>query len=74
MAQQATDASGILHGKTITLDGPVPALDGRRVHVLIAPEDEDVKLSKQEATELWHKWVLSGEQGPISDDGEPEFP
>jgi hypothetical protein len=74
MAQHATDASGVLHGKTITLDGPVPALDGRRVHVVIAAENEELTLSGHEATELWHQWLLSGEQGPISDDGEPEFP
>ncbi len=74
MAQEATGASGLLNGKTITLDAPVPSLDGRRVHVVIAPEDEDVKLSEGESTELWHEWLRSGEQGPISDDGEPEFP
>lgn len=74
MAQNAADIAGILRGKTITLDEPVPALDGRRVHVVIVPEDDTVKLSEQEAAELWQQWLVSGEQGPISDDGEPEFP
>ena len=33
--------TGVLHGNTITLDSPVPPLDGRRVRVIIAPEDPE---------------------------------
>jgi hypothetical protein len=74
MADAATDATGTLKGKTITLDEAVPALEGRRVHVVIEPVVEDRKLSKEEHLELWHEWMEHGEQGPLTDEGEPEFP
>jgi hypothetical protein len=66
-------ATGTLHGNTITLDEPVPVLEGKRVRLLIEPEDERL-LSPQEQSESWALWVQRGPQGPIADDAEPEFP
>ena len=74
MADAAKDGTGTLQGKTITLDEAVPALEGRRVHVVIEPVVEEQKLTTQENLELWRAWMQHGEQGPIADDGEPEFP
>jgi hypothetical protein len=51
MADAAKDATGTLQGKTITLDEAVPALEGRRVHVLIEPVVEDQQLSHKENLE-----------------------
>jgi len=65
---------GILHGNTITLDGPVPPLDGQRVRIVIALMDEDVELAPGDKTKAWKEWITGGPQGPIEDDGEPEFP
>ena len=67
-------ATGILHGNTITLDGPVPPLEGQRVRILIALADEDVELSLSEQTAAWSEWVNGGSDGPIEDEGESEFP
>jgi hypothetical protein len=72
MADAAT--TGLLQGKTITLDSPVPPLDGQRVHVIIAPIEEDAKLSAADQQRLWDEWATQGPQGPIEDEEEPEFP
>jgi hypothetical protein len=69
-----TAVTGVLHGNTITLDALVPPLDGRRVRLVIAPADDEGDLSADEQARLWDEWVRAGEQGPIDDDGEPEFP
>jgi hypothetical protein len=74
MAQSATDATGIITGKMIMLDAPVPALDGRRVHMLIEPAEEELQLSKREQQDVWEQWVQRATDGPIVDDDEPEFP
>lgn len=66
--------TGLLHGKTITLDAPVPPLDGQRVRVIIAPVEEEAALTADEQARVWSEWVKSGPQGPIEDDEEPEFP
>jgi hypothetical protein len=67
-------ATGVLHGNTITLDAPVPPLEGRRVLVIIAPEERELALAADEQTRIWDEWVRRGPEGPIEDDGEPEFP
>lgn len=72
MAEAAV--TGVLHGNTITLDAPVPPLDGQRVRVLIALDDQDLTLASEEQARLWDEWVQTGPQGPLEDDGEPEFP
>jgi hypothetical protein len=66
-------STGVLHGNTITLDAPVPPLDGQRVRVLIVLAD-DVQLRPEQQAEAWRQWTADGPQGPIGDDGEPEFP
>jgi hypothetical protein len=66
--------TGVLHGNTITLDAPVPPLEGQRVRVLIALDDQDLTLAAEEQARLWDEWAQSGPQGPLEDDGEPEFP
>ena len=64
----AAAVTGLLHGNTIVLDSSVPPLEGKRVHVLIEPMDEDVELSAAENAALWQEWVERGPQGPISDE------
>jgi len=66
--------TGILHGNTITLDGPVPPLEGQRVRIVIALMDEEVELAPGEQAKAWKEWITDGPKGPIEDDGEPEFP
>jgi hypothetical protein len=67
-------STGILHGTTITLDSPVPVLDGKRVHVLLAIADDDATLSAAEQAEVWKRWIANGPHGPIDDEQDPEFP
>lgn len=70
-----TAREGILHGQTITLDQAVPPLEGRRVRVVIEPlEETEIGLSPEVQAGLWQAWMERGPQGPIEDDGEPEFP
>jgi hypothetical protein len=66
--------TGVLRGNTITLDAPVPPLEGRRVRVIIAPEDIELALPTDEQARLWDEWVRQGPQGPLEDEGEQEFP
>jgi hypothetical protein len=67
-----TKLTGLVQGQTIELDERVPELEGKRVRVLLEPaEDSDV--GSDRAT-VWHEWVERGPQGPIEDDGNPEFP
>jgi hypothetical protein len=71
----ASAATGVLHGATITLDAPVPPLDGQRVRVVIEPEMEDRDLSTAENAALLLEWAKRGPQGPIDDDEDfPEAP
>jgi hypothetical protein len=67
-------ATGVLRGNTITLDAPVPPLEGRRVRVIIVPDDAELVLSGDEQARLWNEWAKHGNQGPIEDDDDPEFP
>jgi hypothetical protein len=67
-------ATGILRGNTITLDSPVPPLEGQRVRVVIALADEDEQIAPAEQAKAWSQWIANGPHGPIEDDGEPEFP
>lgn len=72
MAEAAV--TGLLQGTTITLDAPVPPLDGQRVHVVISSADETSTLSREDQVRLWDEWARKGPQGPIEDDEAPEFP
>jgi hypothetical protein len=60
MAEAAV--TGVLHGSTITLDGPVPPLEGQRVRVLIALDDQDLTLVEEEQARLWDEWAQKGPQ------------
>jgi hypothetical protein len=70
----APSVTGVLRRNTITLDAPVPALDGQRVRVIIAPEDLELALQTDEQARVWHDWLRQGPQGPLDDEGEQEFP
>ncbi len=67
-------STGVLHGNTITLDAPVRPLEDQRVRVLIALADDDAQIGPVEQAKAWNQWVVNGPQGPIEDDGAPEFP
>ena len=70
----AESLKGHLQGNIITLDSPVPPLEGRRVHVVLEPaEESDRKLSPEEKAQLWQAWVNHGPQGPI-DEEDSGFP
>ena len=56
------------------MDGPVPPLEGQRVRIVIALMDEEVDLAPGEQAKAWKQWIAGGPQGPIEEDGEPEFP
>lgn len=60
-------ATGLLHGTTITLDSPVPPLEGKRVHVVIEAVDEPVLTAESQRT-MWGEWVRHGGQGPLEED------
>ena len=70
----ANPVTGRLHGTTITLDAPVPRLDGHRVRVIVEDADEEAALSPEENARLWGEWVARGPQGPIEVGDEPLFP
>ncbi len=71
----AAALTGRIQGNVITLDDPVPPFEGRRVRVSVEPLSDDTRrLSDEEKAELWQSWVDHGPQGPIEDEGEPEFP
>ena len=72
MAEAAV--TGLLQGTTITLDAPVPPLDGQRVHVVLSSADEPSTLSREDQVRLWDEWARNGPQGAIEDDEAPEFP
>jgi hypothetical protein len=64
------ETRGIVHGKQVELEDPVPSLDGKRVRVrLDVLQDEEV-LSPPEQAEVWRAWIDSGPQGPIEDDAD----
>ncbi len=70
----AAALTGRVRGNVITLDEPLPPLEGRRVRVSVEPLSDETRLSDEEKSELWRLWVERGPQGPIEDEGEPEFP
>ena len=70
----AAEVTGTVHGKTVTLDEPVPPLEGRRVRVSLEPlvlPTEDL-LTVDEQMSLLREWAARGPQGPI--DAEDEWP
>jgi hypothetical protein len=71
-SNKMTTLTGLVHGQTIELDERVPELEGKRVRVLVEPA-EDSEAGADRVT-VWQEWVERGPQGPIEDDGNPEFP
>jgi hypothetical protein len=66
--------TGRVHGTTIDLDAVPSALfEGQRVRVVLELVD-DVRLATTQESLAWNAWVTHGPDGPIEDDGEPEFP
>ena len=67
--------TGRVHGTTIDLDvAPTQPFEGKRVRVVLELVDEDVRLGPHEQARAWSAWLASERDGPIADDGEPEFP
>jgi hypothetical protein len=74
-----TAIRGILNGVTLTLDVPVPPLDGKRVQVIIEPAETEPSeardLTSIENTAFLREWARRGPQGPIDDDDDfPDAP
>lgn len=63
---------GRVHGAFIELDAPLPQLEGRRVLVLVEPEEPE--LGAGELRDAWEQWAECGAQGPVEDEQESEFP
>jgi hypothetical protein len=67
--------TGRVHGTTIDLDvAPNQPFEGKRVRVVLELVDDDVRLAPDEQARAWSAWLKSGPDGPIADDGDPEFP
>jgi hypothetical protein len=64
------ETRGIVHGRQVVLEDPVPSLDGKRVRVRLDVLDEERVLSPAEQIEAWREWVESGPQGPLEDDND----
>lgn len=69
----AAPLHGLVHGNTVVLDEAVPPLEGKRVRVVLEPVEEPT-LTREQNLEVWRQWLAHGPQGPIEDEGEPEFP
>jgi hypothetical protein len=63
---------GRVHGSSIELEAPLPQLEGQRV--LVRVEADELTLPTADLGEAWEQWVRRGPQGPIEDEGQPEFP
>lgn len=68
-----TSQTGLLRGTTIELERKVPEMDGKRVHVLLEPMDEE-PLSARQQREFWQAWAEKGPDGPIEDGIDTETP
>jgi hypothetical protein len=53
---------------------PSAPFEGKRVRVVLELVEDDVRLAAAEQDLAWTAWVTRGPDGPIEDDGEPEFP
>jgi hypothetical protein len=67
-----TEITGVVRGKTIALDAPIPPLDGVRVRITLEPADADFALPDEEQDRFWREWVDHGPQGPL--DNEATWP
>ena len=64
---------GIVHGRTIKLDEDLH-LEGKRVVVTVERDESGEVLTADANRAAWDAWAKAGEQRPISDEGEAEFP
>ena len=64
---------GTLHGTTITLDAPVPPLDGQRVRVVVERAPDEAVLTPEENAALLREWAAHGPQGRIDTEAD-DFP
>lgn len=65
----STAVTGVVRGKTIALDEPVPRLEGQRVRVTLEQvQSVDSELSVDEQSRLLREWAQSGPQGPLDAD------
>jgi hypothetical protein len=69
----ATSKIGLVRGATIELEGAVPEMEGKRVHVVLEAIEEP-RISAEKQRELWQAWVERGPQGPIEDGVDTDFP
>ncbi len=62
----------------LTVEVPASVRSGPAKMILLVPEKEpspyQIELSSKEQEKLWQEWVDHGPQGPIEDEGDPEFP
>ena len=72
-SEMATTRTGLEHGSTIELEGPVPELEGRRVRVVLEAFDEP-RLSTEEQRTAWQAWAGARPAGTIDDGPDTEFP
>jgi hypothetical protein len=63
----ANAVTGVLHGTTITLDDPLPPLDGHRVRVVVELMSDEQGLSAVDNATLLREWAARGPQGPIEE-------
>jgi hypothetical protein len=65
----STAVTGVVRGKTIALDEPVPRLDGQRVRgTLEQVPSVDSEVPIDEQSRLLREWARSGPQGPLDAD------
>ncbi len=64
---------GTVHGRTIALDEDL-SVDGARVVVTVVFEEPSDTMTPKQHQDAWDEWVAHGEQGPISEDDERDFP
>ncbi|MCK6556596.1 hypothetical protein L6Q96_18765 [Candidatus Binatia bacterium] len=63
--------TGFVRGSTVTLDEPVPPLEGKRVRVTLEPlrsEEVEIELSAEEQHRMLGEWAVHGPQGPLDAD------
>lgn len=58
---------GRVHGNVITLDAPVPELEGQRVRLIVEAADE-ATVDAAALREAWDGWIARGPDAPIADD------
>jgi hypothetical protein len=59
---------GLVQGNTVVLDEAVPALEGRRVRVVLEPvEAAPPTTTREQRAEAWRAWIATSPQGPIKE-------